>query len=196
MSVRVNQPAPDFKAMAYHRGDYRTVSLADFRGRWAVVFFYPGDYTFVCPTELTDVAQHYRELSGMDVEVLAVSTDSHHVHRAWQDAELVHMVDGGLPFPMLSDAGGRIGQSYGVYDDAAGIDVRGTFIVDPDGMLLSAEVNAPALGRNAEELMRKLAALRHARETGDVMPACWVPGKKTLTAGPELVGRVWEVWKR
>jgi peroxiredoxin (alkyl hydroperoxide reductase subunit C) len=195
MTLRVAKPAPDFQARAYHRSDYRDVRLSDFRGRWAVLFFYPGDYTFVCPTELVDLARRYRELQAMDVEVLAISTDSHHVHRAWQEAELSRMVEGGLPFPMLADAGGGVGTAYGVYDGDAGVDIRGTFIVDPDGVLQSAEINAPALGRNADELLRKLAALRHARETGEVMPACWMPGQKTLTAGPELVGRVWEVWR-
>jgi peroxiredoxin (alkyl hydroperoxide reductase subunit C) len=196
MSVRVEKAAPDFTVKAYHAGGYRDASLSDYRGRWVVLFFYPGDYTFVCPTELVDMAKRQRELREMDVEVLAISTDSHHVHRAWQEAELSRMVDGGLPFPMLSDAGGRVGQAYGVYAEEDGVDIRGTFIVDPDGTLRSAEINAPALGRSADELLRKLSALRHARATGEVMPACWTPGQKTLTAGPELVGRVWEVWQR
>lgn len=195
MSVRVENPAPDFSAKAYYRGDYSDVSLSDYRGRWAVVFFYPGDYTFVCPTELVDLAKRYQELQALDVEVLAISTDSHHVHRSWQETELSRMVDGGLPFPMLADAGGKIGEAYGVYDDAAGVDVRGTFVVDPDGVLQSMAVHAPALGRNADELLRQIQALRHARETGEVMPSCWMPGQKTLTAGPELVGKVWEVWR-
>jgi len=131
----------------------------------------------------------------MDVEVVAISTDSHHVHRAWQEAELSKMVEGGIPYPMLADAGGKVGAMYGVYDEEKGVDVRGRFVIDPDGVLQAAEVVVPALGRNVNELIRQVAALRHARETGEVMPSCWMPGKKTLKPGPELVGRVWEVWQ-
>ena len=195
MLARIEKPAPDFTAKAYTREGYRDVKLSDYRGTWVVLFFYPGDYTFVCPTELTDLARRYSSLREAGVEVLAVSTDSHHVHRAWQEAELSRMVEGGIPYPMLSDPTGGIGTLYGVFDDEAGIDQRGRFIIDPDGVLKASEVVAESLGRNAEELLRQISALTYARQTGQVTPSCWMPGQATLTPGEALVGKVWEVWK-
>jgi peroxiredoxin (alkyl hydroperoxide reductase subunit C) len=191
----VQRPAPDFQTTAFADGGYKKVQLTDYRGRWVVLFFYPGDYTFVCPTELTDLATRYQELRSLGVEVLAVSTDSHHVHRAWQEAELSKMVPGGLPFPMLADPQGRIGSLFGVYDEEAGVDLRGSFIIDPDGVLQAAEIVAPSVGRSSSELIRRILAFQHARETGEVLPCGWTPGQVTLKPGAELVGRVWEVWK-
>lgn len=105
------------------------------------------------------------------------------------------MVDGGFPYPMLTDAGGRIGDVYGVYDEAAGVDIRGRFLIDPDGIIQAMEVLTPTVGRNFEELLRQVKAYQHVASTGEVAPAGWQPGKKTLTPGPDLVGKVWEVWK-
>jgi len=126
---------------------------------------------------------------------LSVSVDSHFVHKMWQEHELSKMVEGGVPFPMLSDGGGRVGSVYGVYDEMAGVDVRGRFIIDPDGILQGMEVLTPSVGRNPDELIRQIKAFQHNRETGEVMPSGWEPGGTTLTPGPELVGKVWEVWK-
>jgi alkyl hydroperoxide reductase subunit AhpC len=105
------------------------------------------------------------------------------------------MVDGGVPFPMLSDAGGKIGQVYGVYDEAAGVDIRGRFLIDPDGIIQGAEIMTPSVGRNVAELVRQVSAFQHVRETGEATPAGWQPGQVTLTPGPALVGKVWELWK-
>lgn len=193
--VFVQHAAPDFEAIAFIRGDYRNVRLSDYRGRWVVLFFYPGDFTFVCPTELTDLATSYGELNSLGVEVLAVSTDSHHVHRAWHELKLSRMVNGGIAFPMISDPSGKIGARYGVYDENAGVDVRGRFIIDPEGNVQSIEVVPPAVGRNTEELIRQIKALQLTRETGQATPSCWIPGQPTLKPGPDLVGKVWEVWK-
>jgi len=124
-----------------------------------------------------------------------MSTDSRFVHKIWQEQELSKMVDGGVPFPMLSDAGGRIGQVYGVYDEAAGVDIRGRFIIDPDFVIRAMEVLTPEVGRNPEELVRQVKAFQHVVETGEVTPSGWQPGDVTLTPGPDLVGKVWEVWK-
>jgi peroxiredoxin (alkyl hydroperoxide reductase subunit C) len=121
--------------------------------------------------------------------------DSHFVHKMWQEHELSKMVEGGVPFPMLSDQGGKIGAAYGVWDDAAGVDVRGRFIIDPDGIIQAMEVLTPPVGRNPDELIRQIKAFQHNRETGEVLPSGWRPGETTLTPGPGLVGRVWEVWK-
>jgi alkyl hydroperoxide reductase subunit AhpC len=131
----------------------------------------------------------------LGVEVLSVSTDSRFVHKIWQEEELSKMVDGGVPFPMLSDGGGRIGTVYGVYDEAAGVDIRGRFIIDPDGIIRATEVLTPEVGRNPAELIRQVKAFQHVRATGEVTPSGWLPGQKTLKPGPALVGKVWQEWK-
>lgn len=141
------------------------------------------------------VAALYKEFQALDVEVLSASTDSRFVHKIWQEQELSKMVDGGVRFPMLSDAGGKIGSIYGVYDDAAGVDIRGRFIIDPDFVIRAMEVLTPEVGHNPEELIRQVKAFQHVRATGEVTPSGWQPGETTLTPGPALVGKVWEVWK-
>ena len=131
----------------------------------------------------------------MGVEVLSVSTDSRFTHKVWQEEELSKMVERGVPFPMLSDQGGRIGTVYGVYDEEAGVDIRGRFIIDPDGVIQAMEVLTPEVGRNVSELIRQIKAYQHVKATGEVTPSGWQPGKPTLKPGPALVGKVWEVWK-
>jgi alkyl hydroperoxide reductase subunit AhpC len=131
----------------------------------------------------------------LGVEVLSVSTDSRFTHKVWQEEELSKMVDGGVPYPMLSDQGGRIGTVYGIYDEEAGVDIRGRFIIDPDGVLQAMEVLTPEVGRNVSELIRQIKAYQHVKATGEVTPSGWQPGKPTLNPGPALVGKVWEVWK-
>jgi len=129
------------------------------------------------------------------VQVFAMSTDSRFVHKIWQSEELMKMVDGGVPFPMLSDAGGRIGAVYGVYEEAAGVDIRGRFIIDPDFNVRAMEVLTPEVGRNPAELLRQVKAFQHVAKTGEVTPSGWEPGRPTLDPGPELVGKVWQHWK-
>ena len=141
------------------------------------------------------VAALYGEFKAINTEVLAMSTDSRFTHKIWQEQELSKMVKGGVPFPMLSDAGGRVGAVYGVYDDAAGVDIRGRFIIDPDFVIRAMEVLTPEVGRNPQELLRQVRAFQHVAATGEVTPSGWQPGETTLTPGPGLVGRVWEVWK-
>ncbi len=141
------------------------------------------------------VAALYPEFKALDVEVLSLSTDSRFVHKIWQAEELSKMVDGGVPFPMLSDGGGKIGSAYGVYDEAAGVDIRGRFIIDPDFVVRAMEVLTPEVGRNPAELLRQVKAFQHVVKTGEVTPSGWEPGDPTLTPGPDLVGKVWEVWK-
>lgn len=141
------------------------------------------------------VAALYPEFQELGVEVLSLSTDSRFVHKIWQEQELSKMVDGGVPFPMLSDAGGRIGTVYGVYDEAAGVDIRGRFIIDPDFKIRAMEVLTPEVGRNPQELIRQLKAFQHVAATGEVTPSGWTPGATTLTPGPDLAGNVWKVWK-
>ncbi len=141
------------------------------------------------------VASLYDEFKALGVEVMAISTDSRFVHKIWQEEELSKMIKGGVPFPMLSDPGGKIGKVYGIYDEDAGVDIRGRFIIDPDFKVRAMEVLTPEVGRNPQELLRQIKAFQHVVNTGEVTPSGWEPGKKTLTPGPELVGKVWEVWK-
>ncbi len=124
-----------------------------------------------------------------------MSTDSRFVHKIWHEEELSKMAPDGIPFPMLSDGGGKIGQAYGVYDEDAGVDIRGRFIIDPDGIIQAMEVLTPSVGRSVSELIRQVKAFQHTRATGEVMPSGWQPGGTTLTPGPKLVGKVWEVWQ-
>jgi peroxiredoxin (alkyl hydroperoxide reductase subunit C) len=129
------------------------------------------------------------------VQILAMSTDSRFVHKIWQEEELSKMVPGGVPFPMLSDGGGKIGEAYGVYDEESGVDIRGRFIIDPDGVIQAMEVLTPPVGRNVAELIRQVQAFQHVRATGEATPSGWQPGKVTLQPSPALVGKVWQVWK-
>ena len=131
----------------------------------------------------------------MGVEVLAMSTNSHFSHKIWQEIELSKMVEGGVPYPLLSDTGGRVGEVYGVYDEASGVDIRGRFIIDPDFVIRGMEVLTAEVGRNVSELIRQVKAFQHVVKTGEVTPSGWQPGKKTLKPGPDLVGNVWKEWK-
>lgn len=126
--------------------------------------------------------------------VLAISTNSQFVHKIWQEVELSKMVEGGFPWPMLADMNGHIGEMYGVYEDDAGVNIRGRFIIDPDGVVQAMEVLTPSVGRNVSETIRQIKAFQHVRTTGEVTPSGWQPGKPTLKPGPDLVGKVWEHW--
>lgn len=145
---------------------------------------------------MSAVADKYGEFQKLGVEVLSMSVDSVFVHKMWNETELSKMVDGGVPFPMLSDAGGKVGRVYGVYDEAAGVEARGRFLIDPDGVVQGFEVLTPPVGRNVEETLRQIQAFQLVRETKGVeaTPSGWEPGQITLKPGPDLVGRVWEVW--
>jgi alkyl hydroperoxide reductase subunit AhpC len=144
---------------------------------------------------LAAVAVKYEELKSLGVQVLSMSADSRFVHKIWQEEELSKMVKGGIPFPMLTDAGGKIGAAYGVYDEEAGVDIRGRFLIDPDGIIQAMEVLTPPVGRNIAEMIRQVKAFQHVRATGEATPSGWQPGKPTLKPGPDLVGKVWTVWK-
>lgn len=141
------------------------------------------------------VAARHDQFKALGVQVLSVSTDSRFVHKIWQEEELSKMVEGGVPFPMLSDGGGRIGSAYGVYEELAGVNIRGRFIIDPDGVIRATEVLTPEVGRNPDEMIRQIKAFQHVQATGEVTPSGWQPGGATLKPGPDLVGKVWTVWK-
>jgi NADH-dependent peroxiredoxin subunit C len=186
--IRINAPAPDFGGKAYHGDELTKINLSDYRGRWVVLFFYPGDFTFVCPTELGDLADKHDEIRALGAEVVAVSTDSEYVHKAWHDtSETIKKIR----YPMLSDKAGRIARDYGVYIEEEGVALRGTFIIDPDGVLKAYEVHDNSVGRSSSELIRKLQAAKFVREhNGQVCPMNWNPGGKTLKPGLDLVGRI------
>ena len=195
--IKVGRPAPLFRAQAYLDGKFTEVALEDYKGKWILLCFYPGDFTFVWATEVSAVAEKYDVLKELDVQVLSVSVDSVFVHKVWNDQELSKMINKDMPFPMLFDPGGVIGTTYGIYHEDAGVETRGRFIIDPDGVVQAYEVLTPPVGRNFMESVRQVQAYQLVRRTkgAEVAPAGWKPGKNTLKPGPELVGNVWKEWK-
>ena len=186
--MHINQRIPAFKAQAYHREEFKTVTHEDLLGKWSVLFFYPADFTFVCPTELADLAEKYAELQAMGVEVYSVSTDTHFTHKAWHDtSETIRRID----FPMLADPTGQLTRAFGVYIEEEGLAQRGTFVINPEGLVKIAEIHDNGIGRNADELVRKIQAARFvASHPGEVCPAKWKPGAATLKPGLDLVGKI------
>ncbi len=197
MSVMVGKVAPDFKAPCYFQGAIGETELSGYRGRWVVLFFYPGDFTCVCPTELAALAAKYPAFKELDAEILAISTDSPEAHARWNEAELERMVPGGVRFPMLSDPEGSVGFLYGVYDVVGTTYMRGRFIIDPDGVVQSMEIVSDSMGRSIPETLRQIRALRNIRVSGELMPCGWEPGKPTLPTkddAPSHSGRIWDIW--
>lgn len=188
MSTIINSKLPEFKAQAYHKGEFKTVTDKDLAGKWSVFFFYPADFTFVCPTELVDVAEKYEEFKKMGVEIYSVSTDTHFTHKAWHDtSDSIKKIN----YPMLADPTGALSRAFGVYIEEEGLAHRGTFLIDPDGRVKLAEINDGGIGRNAEELMRKVQAAQFVRANpNQVCPAKWKPGAETLKPGLDLIGKI------
>ncbi|MBK8802273.1 MAG: peroxiredoxin [Fibrobacteres bacterium] len=184
----INSQAPSFKAEVYHNDAFRTVTEKDIAGKWTIFFFYPADFTFVCPTELGDLADKYEELQKMGVEVYSVSTDTHFVHKAWHDASDTIKK---IKYPMLADPTGSLTRAFGVHIEEAGLAYRGTFLISPEGKIKLAEIQDNGIGRNAEELVRKVQAAQFiASHPGEVCPAKWKPGASTLKPGLDLVGKI------
>ena len=188
MNTLINTQVPDFKVQAYVNNEFKTVTREDLKGKWSIFFFYPADFTFVCPTELGDMAEKYEAFKKMGVEVYSVSTDTHFTHKAWHDtSETIKKIQ----FPMLADPTGHLSRSFGVYIEEAGLAYRGTFLVDPEGRIKLSEVNDNGIGRNADELLRKVQAAQFiAKNPAEVCPAKWRPGEKTLKPGLDLVGKI------
>ncbi len=199
MSIaKVGAKAPDFTTSAYLNGEFREFKLSNYLGKWVMLCFYPADFTFVWPTELAAVAAKADEFKKLGVEVFPISCDKQFVHKIWDEVELSKMVEGDhYPYPLLSDPTGEIGKMYGVYDEGEGLNIRGRFFIDPDGVIQAIEILAPPVGRNVNEAIRQLQAFQYVRNAqgAEACPAGWEPGKKTLKPGPDLVGKVWEVWK-
>jgi peroxiredoxin (alkyl hydroperoxide reductase subunit C) len=184
----VNTKIQPFSATAYSNGSFVPVSDQDLAGTWSVVFFYPADFTFVCPTELGDLADNYAEFRRLGVEVYSVSTDTHFTHKAWHDTS---DTIGKIEYPMIGDPTGAITRAFGVMREEQGLADRGTFLVDPDGVIQFMEVTAEGIGRNAVELLRKVKAAQYVRShPGEVCPAKWEEGDDTLAPSLDLVGKI------
>ncbi|WP_025820524.1 alkyl hydroperoxide reductase subunit C [Shewanella marina] len=184
----INTEIKPFSATAFHGGEFVPVSEQDLLGKWSVVFFYPADFTFVCPTELGDMAEHYAKLQEMGVEVYSVSTDTHFTHKAWHDtSDTIRQIQ----FPMIGDPTGVITRNFGVMIEEEGLALRGTFVINPEGQIKVAEVHDLGIGRSAVELVRKIQAAQYVAEhDGEVCPAAWQPGAETLAPSLDLVGKI------
>lgn len=187
MSLIGKQVLP-FTAQAYHNEQFVTVTEDSFKGQWSVVCFYPADFTFVCPTELEDLQNQYEGLKALGTEVYAVSTDTHFTHKAWHDTS---DAIGKIKYPMIGDPSHVISRNFDVLIEEAGLADRGTFIIDPDGVIQSVEISAGGIGRDASILLNKIKAAQYVRSNpGEVCPAKWEEGSKTLKPGLDLVGKI------
>jgi peroxiredoxin (alkyl hydroperoxide reductase subunit C) len=187
MSI-INTVVKPFKATAYHNGKFVEITEANLKGKWAVFCFYPADFTFVCPTELGDLADHYSTFKSLGVEVYSVSTDSHFTHKAWHDtSDTIRKI----AYPMIGDPTGTLTRNFDVMIEEDGMALRGTFVINPEGVIKVAEIHDLGIGRSATELLRKVQAAQYvATHDGEVCPASWQPGSETLTPSLDLVGKI------
>ncbi len=186
--VKIGEKVPDFELEAFHNEQIKKIKLSTYRGKWLVLIFYPADFTFVCPTELEEAADLYEEFKKTGAEVMSVSTDTVFVHKAWHDTSSAIKK---IRFPMLADPAGNLCREFGTYIEDEGLSLRGSFIIDPEGVLKAMEVHDNSIGRSAKELLRKLQAARFVRENkGLVCPASWEPGKETIKPGLDIVGKI------
>jgi peroxiredoxin (alkyl hydroperoxide reductase subunit C) len=184
----IQKEVGDFSVQAYHNGAFRTVTKKDILGKWTVFFFYPADFTFVCPTELEDLANIYDQFQAAGCEVYSVSCDTHFIHKAWHDVSKTIQK---ITFPMLADPTGKLARDFSVMIENDGVAERGSFIVNPQARIVAYEVIAGNVGRNADELLRRVQASQFVAEHGDeVCPAKWTPGAKTLKPSLDLVGLI------
>jgi peroxiredoxin (alkyl hydroperoxide reductase subunit C) len=184
----IGKKLPDYTLNAFHNNEIKKINLADYRGKWIVLFFYPADFTFVCPTELAEMAQLYDEFQKLNTEVFSVSTDTAFVHKAWYDNSPSIAQ---IKFPMLADPTGTLCKTLGTYIDNEGLSLRASFIIDPDSIIKAYEIHDNSIGRNGQELLRKLQAAIYVKEhNGEVCPANWKPGAQTLKPEIDLVGKI------
>ncbi len=184
----INTEVKPFKTEAFHNGKFVTVTNESLKGKWSGVVFYPADFTFVCPTELEDLADNYAEFQKLGVEVYSVSTDTHFAHKAWHDtSDSIKKVN----YVMLGDPTGAITRNFDVMIEEEGLALRGTFVINPDGQIKLCEIHDNGIGRDAKELLRKVRAAQYvATHPGEVCPAKWTPGEKTLAPSLDLVGKI------
>ena len=189
METLIGQSIPDMELEAFHGTDiHKKISFTAQKGKWFILFFYPADFTFVCPTELEEMAALYTEFQKLNTEIFSVSTDTTFVHKAWHDSSRAIAK---VEFPMLADPTGKLCRALGTYIEEEGLSLRGSFIIDPDGIIKACEIHDNSIGRSASELLRKLQAAQYVREHGgEVCPANWAPGKETLRPGADLVGKI------
>jgi peroxiredoxin (alkyl hydroperoxide reductase subunit C) len=186
--IKIGQKVPDFKLEAFHNNQITKVKLTNYKGKWAVMLFYPADFTFICPTELEEAADNYNEFKKLGAEVLSVSKDTVFVHKAWHDNSKAIKK---IKFPMLADPTGKVCRQFGTLIEDEGLSLRATFIIDPGGILKSMEIHDNDIGRSIKEILRKLQAAKFVKEhKGQVCPASWEPGQKTLRPGLNLVGKI------
>ncbi len=185
---KINEKAPDFTEDAFVDNDIKKISLKDYKGKWVVLFFYPADFTFVCPTELGELAKHYDEFKKLNTEIISVSTDTAFVHKAWHDTSdtIKH-----IKFPMLADPTRRVCTAYDTLIEDEGLSIRATFIIDPKGIIKAFEFHNNDIGRSIHELIRKIQAAKFVEDNnGQVCPMNWSPGTTTLKPGVDLVGKI------
>lgn len=184
----INTTVKPFNATAFHNGKFVPVSDADLKGKWSVVVFYPADFTFVCPTELGDLADNYDTFKSLGVEVYSVSTDTHFTHKAWHDtSDTIQKIT----YPMIADPTGAITRNFDVMIEEEGLALRGTFVINPEGQIKLCEIHDNGIGRDATELLRKVQAAQYvAAHPGEVCPAKWTPGADTLAPSLDLVGKI------
>ncbi|MGK0209213.1 MAG: peroxiredoxin [Patescibacteria group bacterium] len=186
--IEINKPAPQFTAEALIGDEFKKISLSDYKGKWLVLFFYPADFTFVCPTELGDLADKYHQFQELGAEIISVSTDTTFVHKAWHDnSETIKKIK----FPMLADPTQKVCSDYGTLIEDEGLSLRATIVISPEGIIKAFEFHSNDIGRNSDELLRKIQAAKYVEEHGgEVCPMNWKPGKETLTPGIDLVGKI------
>jgi peroxiredoxin len=186
--IGVGEKIPDAEVETFHEKGIRKMKLSAYRGKWVVLLFYPADFTFVCPTELQEAAEHHDEFMKEGAEIMSVSTDTAFVHKAWHDNSPAIK---NIKYPMIADPAGKLSREFGTYIENEGLSLRATFIIDPDRVVQSVEMHSNDIGRNIKETLRKLRAAKFVREhKGLVCPASWEPGDKTLKPGTELVGKI------
>ena len=184
----INTQVKEFAVQAYHNGEFKEVTSESIKGKWSVFFFYPADFTFVCPTELEDLAEQYAEFQKIGVEIYAVSTDTHFTHKAWHDTSAAIKK---VEYPMVGDPTGTLTRNFGVMIESEGLAQRGTFVINPSGKIVVCEIHDGGIGRDAKELLRKVQAAQFVEANpGLVCPAKWQPGAKTLKPGLDLVGKI------
>ncbi|HLD12596.1 MAG TPA: redoxin domain-containing protein [Candidatus Nanoarchaeia archaeon] len=186
--MNIGEKIPDLTLEAYHNEEIKKIKLSKYKGKWLVLLFYPADFTFVCPTELEEAAHLYPEFKKLGAELMSVSTDTAFTHKAWHDhSPAIKQVT----YPMLADPTGKLCKTFGTYIEEEGLSLRGTFIINPEGKLVTAEINANNIGRSIKETLRKLQAAKYVQEhPGNVCPVNWEPGKKTLKPGITLIGKI------
>lgn len=186
--VNINEQAPEFEENALINNEIKKISLSDYKGKWVILFFYPADFTFICPTELGELADKYDKFKELGAEIISVSTDTAFVHKAWHDSSpLVKKVN----YPMLADPTHKICMDYGTYIEEEGMSFRASFLIDPEGIIKAFEFHNNDIGRSSEELIRKLEAAKFVLENkGNVCPMSWKPGQKTIKPSTELIGKI------